>query len=80
MSERIETERCIKALYKYSSFPFFIIGANHWVLISNMSLLKPNHTVKEDIKCIFVLWISVLEQLALRFALYHYNIYKLTFI
>ena len=23
MSERFETKRCIKALYKYSSFPFF---------------------------------------------------------
>ena len=23
MSERLETKRCIKAIYKYSSFPFF---------------------------------------------------------
>jgi len=29
MSERIETKRCIKALHKYSSFPFFLFPRHH---------------------------------------------------
>jgi len=36
MSEHLETKRCIKALYKYSSFPFFSFYTNKVCLMLNI--------------------------------------------
>ena len=38
MSERFDTKRCIKALYKYSSFPFLIVDRNKFIVHNNQVL------------------------------------------
>ena len=55
MSERLETKRCIKSLYKYSSFPFFpslTVQTLHWIVtLHNASHLKHCQWRDQLMKC-----------------------------